>query len=122
MLKLMQKKTALLLAAPEEGAAAPAPADPSRPVYSAMVSKLTAALQPSLLEIVDESSQHAGHGGSKGLRASETHFRLAVVSTAFEGQPLVARHRLVYAALQTELAQGLHALSIDAKTPAEAER
>ena len=129
MLKLMQKKT-LELVRSGPGGAAPAPAgavpaavpplDPSRPVFSAMMAKLTAALRPSQLEILDDSASHAGHGGSKGLRDSETHFRVAIVSDAFEGLPLVQRHRLVYAALQTELAQGLHALSIDAKTVAEA--
>ncbi len=128
MLKLMQKKTLELLApaaaapaaAPAAAAAAAAPADPSRPVYSAMVAKLTAALQPALLEIHDDSASHAGHGGGKGLRAGETHFSLAVVSDAFEGLSLVARHRLVYATLADELAEGLHALSIDAKTCKEA--
>jgi stress-induced morphogen len=132
MLKLMQKKTLELVRAPAaDAAAAAAPAaaaavlplvDPSRPVYSAMVAKLTVALRPSVLDIKDDSASHAGHGGSKGLRNGETHFSVAVVSEAFAGLPLVARHRLVYAALQTELAEGLHALSIDAKTGEEASR
>ena len=119
MLKLMQKKTLLLVQA-GAASAPPPPVDPSRPVYSAMVAKLTAALRPAALEVADDSASHAGHGGGKGLRATETHFRVAVVSDAFEGLPVVARHRLVYAALQTELAEGVHALSIDAKTSAEA--
>lgn len=126
MLRLMQKKTLLLMSTAPAAAAAPAPAapapgDPSRPVYSAMVAKLTAALLPTELDIQDQSHQHAGHGGERGLaRATETHFAVRVVSTAFDGKSPVARHRLVYAALQSELEQGVHALTIDAKTPAEA--
>ena len=123
MLKLMQKKTLQLTgpAAAPAAVAAP-PADPSRPVYSAMAAKLTAMLKPTVLEIVDDSASHAGHGSAKGLRGSETHFSVTVVSEAFEGLNPVSRHRLVYAALSAELAEGLHALSIDAKTAAEAAR
>jgi stress-induced morphogen len=63
---------------------------------------------------------HAGHAGNPhGGADAETHFRVEVVSDAFNGLPLVARHRLVYAALKTELAQGLHALALKTKTPAE---
>ena len=121
MLRLMQKKTLLLVSADTSYAAASPPAaDPSRPVYSAMLAKLTAALQPTVLEILDQSHQHAGHGGERGLaRATETHFAVTVVSAAFNGKSAVARHRMVYAALQTELDQGVHALTIDAKTPDE---
>ena len=127
MLKLMQRTTRQLIEGGGEAEGAPAasavaPADPARPVYSAMVAKLTAMLKPTVLEIVDNSASHAGHGGSKGLRGSETHFSMLVVSDAFEGLTPVSRHRLVYAALSAELAEGLHALSIDAKTVAEAAR
>ena len=125
MLKLMQRTTRQLVEGGGHVDGAPAaalPADPARPVYSAMVAKLTAMLKPTVLEIVDNSASHAGHGGSKGLRGSETHFSLLVVSDAFEGLTPVSRHRLVYAALSAELAEGLHALSIDAKTVAEAAR
>ena len=126
MLKLMQRTTRQLVEGGGDAEGAPAaaapPADPARPVYSAMVAKLTAMLKPTVLEIVDNSASHAGHGGSKGLRGSETHFSVLVVSDAFEGLTPVSRHRLVYAALSAELAEGLHALSIDAKTVAEAAR
>jgi BolA family transcriptional regulator, general stress-responsive regulator len=89
-----------------------------RPSKKTHNSKLEAALAPTRLTIVDESSKHAGHAGNPG--GGETHFRVEVVSPAFEGHPgLVARHRLVYAALGDDFKAGLHALAIKARTPAE---
>jgi len=83
--------------------------------------KLEAALSPSALTIVDDSTKHAGHAGNPGGGAdAETHFRVDVVSAAFEGQSAVARHRAVYAALGDDFKAGLHALAIKARTPAEA--
>lgn len=75
--------------------------------------------QFSALDFVleDESSRHAGHAGARP--GGETHFRLRLVSAAFEGLSRVARQRLVYAALAGEFKTGLHALSLDLKTPAE---
>ncbi|KAI5063360.1 hypothetical protein GOP47_0021907 [Adiantum capillus-veneris] len=83
--------------------------------------KIETALDPVVLEVQDVSYQHAGHAGVE-RGASETHFNLKIVSPAFEGKTLVKRHRLVYDLLQEELQNGLHALSIVAKTPAEAEK
>lgn len=82
--------------------------------------KLTEALQPTRLEIEDQSSQHAGHAGMKGLKPEETHFAVAVVSAAFQGQSRVARQRLIYKLLAQELADGVHALALTALTPEEA--
>jgi len=70
------------------------------------------------LSIVDDSSRHAGHAGARP--EGETHYRLRLVSSAFEGLARVARQRLVYQALQAEFDSGLHALSLDLKTPVEA--
>jgi len=96
--------------------------DEGAPVASAMRRKLRAALEPvAALEIEDQSHQHAGHGGSKGLRSTETHFAVAVVSPKFEGVPAVRRHQMVYKALAQELKEGVHALSLSTKTPAEAD-
>ncbi|XXG60394.1 hypothetical protein AAC387_Pa04g2316 [Persea americana] len=81
--------------------------------------KLQPALEASVLEIEDVSYQHAGHAGVQG-NANETHFNVKVVSSKFEGQSLVKRHRMVYDLLGDELQSGLHALSIVAKTPQEA--
>ena len=84
-------------------------------------SKLEAALAPTSLTITDDSAKHAGHSGNPGGGAdAETHFRVEVTSAAFEGKNLLARHRAVNEALGDLFEAGLHALSIKAKTPAEA--
>lgn len=80
-------------------------------VQQILETKLTQALQPEFLRVVNESS---GHNVPRG---SETHFRVLVVSPAFDGVTLVGRHRLVNAALADELRNGVHALAIDALTP-----
>lgn len=80
--------------------------------------KLEKELRPVVLEVEDVSYQHAGHAGVRG-NDGETHFNLKIVSEEFEGKSLVKRHRLVYGLLQEELQNGLHALSIVAKTPSE---
>lgn len=80
---------------------------------------LTAALAPGRLELVDESSHHAGHAAMKGLAPGETHFRLLVVSDRFTGLNRVQRQRLVYQALAGEMADGIHALAITALAPGE---
>ncbi|KAK6934652.1 Fe-S metabolism associated domain, SufE-like [Dillenia turbinata] len=75
-------------------------------------------LKPVELKIEDISYQHAGHAGVRGSDG-ETHFNIKVVSEEFEGKSLVKRHRSIYSLLQEELQNGLHALSIEAKTPSE---
>lgn len=86
--------------------------------------KLTAALNPLRLEIVDESARHAGHAGMQGHGGTggETHFRLAIVSPLFEGHSRVTRQRMVYDVLAHELAHGVHAIAMTTLTPAEADR
>jgi stress-induced morphogen len=88
-------------------------------VYKAIVSKLQEGLQPTEIELIDDSASHRGHAGMKGKDAIESHFKLRVVSEKFEGLPLVQRHQLVYGLLSAEFAAGLHALNIKAKTPKE---
>lgn len=78
---------------------------------------LEAALAPVSLEIEDESHRHAGHAGAADGRG---HFRVDVVSDAFAGLGPIARHRAVYAALGDLMTTDIHALSIRARTPAEA--
>jgi BolA protein len=78
----------------------------------AMRERLAELLQPTWLEVVDESMAHAGHAGSDGT-GSGTHFRVRIASPAFEGLPRVARHRLVYDALRSFVEQGVHALAIE---------
>ena len=82
----------------------------------AISGRLTAALAPKTLEIEDESHRHAGHAGARDGRG---HFRVRIVSAAFEGQSAIARHRAVYAALGDLMQTDIHALAIDARTPEE---
>ena len=72
---------------------------------------------PVRLAVEDESSKHHGHAGWR--EGGETHFKVEIVSAAFEGQNRVARQRLVYAALKDELDAGLHALALAHADPAE---
>jgi len=75
------------------------------------------ALQPSHLEIIDESHKHAGHEGARDGRG---HFALDIVSEAFAGLAPLSRHRRVYQAMGEMMQTDIHALSIRARTPAEA--
>src|ERR1700712_1420039 len=78
---------------------------------------IAAALTPSLLEVHDDSAQHAGHAGA--APGGQTHYSVLVVSDRFVGQNRVARHRMVNAALHGEFTQGLHALALTLRTPDE---
>ncbi|MFI5023394.1 MAG: BolA family protein [Alphaproteobacteria bacterium] len=80
--------------------------------------KLSEALEPERLAVIDESARHAGHAGARP--GGETHFRVEIVSAAFEGASRVARQRRVYDILKDELAGGVHALSLSTLTPGEA--
>ncbi|MGJ7487975.1 BolA family protein [Variovorax sp. LT2P21] len=71
-------------------------------------------LQPSALEVIDESAAHAGHAGA-GAEGYGTHFRVRVASPLFDGQSRVARHRLVYDALHFFIAEGVHAIAIETR-------
>lgn len=74
-----------------------------------------APLAPESLDIVDESSKHAGHEGAKG----GGHYQMTIVSSQFRGKSTMARHRMVYAALSGMMRKEIHALSIKAYTPEE---
>jgi BolA protein len=78
--------------------------------------KLTAALNPTLIEIIDNSAAHAGHAGAK---MGGGHYQVTVVSPVFEGKSLVQRHQLVYAAVADLMKDQIHALGINALTPLE---
>ena len=80
---------------------------------------LRAAFAPSHLVVEDESALHAGHAGAAG---GAGHFRVLVVSSAFEGQDLVTRQRAVYAALGTAMKTDIHALALRTLTPEEWDR
>jgi BolA protein len=82
-----------------------------------MREKLMIALNPTRLDLVNESHLHAGHSSSPGT--GESHFRLLVVSDNFTGKSRVARHRIVNDVVQDELRDGVHALAIKALAPGE---
>jgi BolA protein len=77
---------------------------------------LQAALQPSELEVGDDSHLHVGHAGAA---SGGGHYRVKIVSDRFEGQRLVMRHRLVYDAVQGMMHTDIHALAITALAPSE---
>ena len=85
---------------------------PERIDAAAMEIRLRARLTPTQLEVIDESSQHAGHIGANAA-GTGTHFRVRIASPLFSGKARLARHRLVYDALQDFLDQGVHALAIE---------
>ena len=76
-----------------------------------------AALEPLEMELTDESESHRGHAGYQA--GGNTHWRLAIVSPRFAGQPVLARHRMVYQALGSLMQNPIHALAITARTPEE---
>ncbi|QRV96551.1 bolA domain protein [Ceratobasidium sp. AG-Ba] len=92
------------------------------PMHQSIQTKLTELLKPTTFEIQNDSWQHRHHAAMResGGGNGETHFTLRIVSDAFKGKSTMQRHRMIYGALSEELAQGLHALSLQTKTPEEA--
>ncbi|CAH1207430.1 Cell division protein BolA [Candidatus Nitrotoga sp. BS] len=80
------------------------------------MNSLLAALQPTKIEIVDDSHKHAGHVGARG---GGGHYRLLIVSPQFTSMPTLTRHRMVYSALGDMMKHEIHALAIAAYTPEE---
>ena len=83
-----------------------------------IINKLREAFFPESLDVTDESHLHEGHSGHRP--GGETHFRVYIVSAAFEGKSRIERHRMINTALAAELAGGVHALAIHANAPGEA--
>jgi BolA family transcriptional regulator, general stress-responsive regulator len=77
---------------------------------------LLAVLQPSKIDIVDDSHKHAGH---EGARSGGGHYTLYIVSDGFVGKSTLARHRMIYSALGEMMKRDIHALNIQAYTPQE---
>ena len=88
--------------------------DPTSSREQRLRRRLESRFAPSLLVIEDESHVHAGHAGAAG---GHSHFRVTIVSEAFRGVSPVARHRLVYAAVDDLLETDIHALAIEASPP-----
>ena len=82
-------------------------------LLSRIKTKLGSRFNPSVLEVINESSMHNVPPGS------ETHFKVVLVSAAFSGKSPVERHRLVFGVLTEEFRDGLHALSVTSRSPEE---
>jgi BolA protein len=78
---------------------------------------LKIALAPEQLEVLDESGKHVGHAGA--VPGKTTHVRVRVTAERFRGRNRIERHRLVNELLAAEIADGLHALAIEARAPGE---
>jgi len=87
------------------------------PVASEMLERLGSSLQPTKIELVDDSEKHRGHGGYNP--AGESHFTLRIESPAFAGKSRIERQRMIYSALGDLMRERVHALSIKAKAPGE---
>ena len=87
------------------------------PVATEMLRRLNSSLQPSRIELIDDSEQHRGHGGYNP--AGESHFTLRIESPEFAGKSRVERQRMIYAALGDLMRERVHALSIRASAPGE---
>lgn len=83
-----------------------------------MKRRLTDALSPVTIELIDDSEKHRGHGGYNP--AGESHFSLVIESPCFEGKSRVERQRMVHSALGEMVGERVHALSIKTKAPSEA--
>jgi len=91
------------------------------PVEDAIRAKISEALKPTTLEIHNDSHLHSHHKAMVGNASKETHFRLTIVSSAFQSKPQPARHRMVYSLLKEEMERtgGIHALQLKTRTPDE---
>ncbi|WMT74710.1 BolA family protein [Bradyrhizobium sp. Ash2021] len=83
----------------------------------AIINKLREAFTPESLDVADESHLHEGHAGHRP--GGETHFRVYIVSPAFEGKSRIERHRMINATLSAELEGSVHALAIKAEASGE---
>jgi BolA family transcriptional regulator, general stress-responsive regulator len=83
-----------------------------------IINKLREAFSPESLDVSDESHLHEGHAGHRP--GGETHFRVYIVSEAFQGKSRIERHRMINSTLDAELKGGVHALAIKAEAPGEA--
>ena len=82
-----------------------------------MREKLMVALNPTRLDVVNESHLHAGHSSSP--ETGESHFRVLIVADTFAGKSRIERHRIVNDVVRDELRDGVHALAIKALAPGE---
>ena len=90
---------------------------PTGPVAAEITRRLTAALSPTRLAVIDDSESHRGHAGHDG--SGESHFTVEIESPTFVDQSRVARQRAVNAALGDLMREKIHALAIKARAPGE---
>jgi BolA protein len=76
---------------------------------------LTETFAPDHLSVLDDSHKHAGH--NEHAKKGGTHFTIEIISKSFVGKSPLERHRMIYAALEVPIAEGVHALAISAKLP-----
>ena len=86
--------------------------NPLPALAQALQQRRSEKLNPTAVEVVDESAAHTGHAGANGTGFG-THFRVRIASPLFTGRSRVAQHRLVYDALQEFIDQGVHAIVIE---------
>ena len=86
-------------------------------VQHTITNKLREAFTPESLDVIDESHLHEGHAGHRP--GGETHFRIYIVSGAFEGKSRIERHRMINELLAPELAGSVHALALKIHSPGE---
>lgn len=87
------------------------------PLAEIIHARLTAALAPSHLEVINDSHHHAGHSGDDG--SGESHWTVVVEAHAFAGKSRVERQRMINHALADLLAERIHALAIKARVPGD---
>ena len=80
-------------------------------VADEMRARLEEALQPHSLEILDESEQHRGHAGYQ--EGGQSHFRIKIASSHFDGVSRIGKHRAIHTALGKDLVGRIHALAIE---------
>jgi BolA family transcriptional regulator, general stress-responsive regulator len=86
-------------------------------VAKAIEVKLSNSLTPEKITVIDESHHHAGHAGAR--EGGESHFRVQMVASKFEGMSRVDRQRQIYAILAEEMKFQIHALALELKAPSE---
>ena len=91
--------------------------DTKGPMASEIESRLTVALSPTRLNVINDSASHSGHSGDDGT--GESHFTVEIESAAFAGVARLERQRMVNRALGDLPGKKVHALAIKAKAPGE---
>lgn len=77
--------------------------------------KIEQEFNPEEITIINESDLHIGHAGHDG--SGDSHFKLMVVSSSFDGYSRIQRHKMVMSSLKELFSQGLHAITLDLKAP-----